>query len=97
MTHYGPPCTGWAAHRSMWEGSQSWSPFEPAGLAGGAHPPPNVSHVSPLSVACFPHRRGREGGKNKRHNNVVSHAPAQTANAVFKVACTKRATCLLAV
>lgn len=25
--------------------------------------PRNVTHISPLSVACFPHRRGRDGGK----------------------------------
>lgn len=35
--------------------------------------PPHVTHVSPLNVACFPHRRGREG-KNKRHNSYVNRA-----------------------
>lgn len=56
---------GWAVHRSVWEGRQNRSPFRAVGTAGSAHPPPtNVSHVSTLSVACFPHRRGREGERS---------------------------------
>lgn len=44
------------------------------GGATGASLPTNVTHVSPLSVACFPHRRGGGRGK-KRHNCTVLTCP----------------------
>ena len=51
----------------------------PVGLAGGAHPPPHTPHppmwlmFPPLSVACFPHRRGREreGGGRERERSAI--------------------------
>lgn len=45
-----------------WRGVRTKAPL--GGLADGAHPPTNVTHVSPLNVCLFPARKGAERGKS---------------------------------